>query len=70
MECPNCINKTKCSGPHLIKVSDTVYKSVEGYFMTNNHNDWVWLPNDKQYDIDALFSIMDTLRNLNEKEDD
>lgn len=69
-KCPNCITPWKCNGPHLDRVSDVIYKSEDGYFMTNTLNEWVWLPHDKEYHFDNLLRIMDTLQNLNEKQYD
>lgn len=65
MECPNCITPWKCNGPHLEPMSDSIYKSIHGYFLIKNER-WVFTPLDKEFDVDTLFPIIDTLRNLNE----
>ena len=70
MECPNCITPWKCNGPHLERISDSVYKSEHGYFMKRESGEWIFTPVEKEFDTDILLSIMDTLRNFNEKEYD
>ena len=65
-ECPNCITPWKCNGPHLQYVSDIIYKSEHGYFISGNDRVWRFAPFEKEFDTDTLLSIMDTLRNLNE----
>jgi hypothetical protein len=67
--CPNCITPWKCNGPHLVWISDTIYHSEYGYFLFNT-NEWVWLPQEKEYNTDTLFMVTDTLRNLNESNED
>ena len=66
MECPNYTTPWKCNGLHLEMVSKTIYRSEYGHFMMVENNEWVWLANEKQYNIKQLFAIMDTLKNLNE----
>ena len=50
---------------NLEKLSDKIYKSVEGYFI-HKDNEWRFLPLDKQFTMDILSSITDTLKHLNE----
>jgi hypothetical protein len=63
----SCSNRLPPS--HLKWISDTVYNSEYGYFLYNN-NEWVWLPQEKEYNTDTIFMVTDTLRNLNEKDED
>ena len=60
MECPS-------NGPHLLSMSNSIYESIYGYFILKN-NLWKFTPLEKEFDIDDLMTIMDTLRNLNENE--
>jgi hypothetical protein len=50
---------------NLEKLSDKIYKSVEGYFIYKD-NEWSFLPLDKQLTINILSNIIDTLKDLNE----
>jgi hypothetical protein len=50
---------------NLLQMSENIYKSVYGYFILRNDS-WIFTPVDKEFDVDTLFSIIDTLRNLNE----
>jgi hypothetical protein len=65
MESTNSIAQTKCIGFNLERMSDSIYKSIHGYFIIKNDS-WIFTPLDKEFDVDTLFSIIDTLRNLNE----
>jgi hypothetical protein len=49
----------------LEKISDKIYKSIEGYFIYKD-NEWSFLPLDKQLTINILSNIIDTLKDLNE----
>jgi hypothetical protein len=49
----------------LEKFSDKVYRFNYGYFILKN-NEWLFLPLEKEFNINALMDISDTLRNLNE----
>lgn len=53
---------------NLERLSDIFYKSKYGYFMKTDHNSWVFLPVEIEFNIDLLMSISDILRNLNENE--
>jgi hypothetical protein len=66
MECPNCITPWKCNGPHLERISDSVYKSEHGYFMRRESGQWIFTPIEKEFDSYTLLGIVDTLWNFNE----
>jgi hypothetical protein len=66
MECPNCQTPWKCNGPHLLWIDDSIASSGDGYFYLQN-NEWAWLPFERHYSKDELFSIVDTLSILNER---
>jgi hypothetical protein len=68
MECPNCITPWKCNGPHLERMSDSIYKSEHGYFIKKDRQWWTFTPTEKEFDVDTLFYIIDTLRNFNESQ--
>jgi len=67
MDCPNCQTPWKCNGPHLFPMSDSIYESVHGYFILNNHK-WKFIPLEKEFTDDELLDIAETLINLNEKQ--
>lgn len=66
MKCPNCQTPWKCNGPHLLWISDNIASSNEGYFLIEE-GQYFWLPLEKHYSKDELFSIGDTLTILNER---
>jgi hypothetical protein len=63
MECPNCITPWKCNGPHLLKISEIHYKSIDGYYIKNQK--WFFIPFEKYFDEKLLIKISDTLNFLN-----
>jgi len=67
MECPNCQTPWKCNGPHLLPISNSIYKSVDGYFMLRNHR-WTFTPLEKEFTDNDLIDIAETLVSLNEKQ--
>jgi hypothetical protein len=62
MECPNCLTPWKCNGPHLEKLNENLYKTINGYFMFENK--WVFVPLEKEFDQKELTDIIDTLNFL------
>jgi hypothetical protein len=64
MVCPNCVSPYKCNGPHVFALSDKVYKCEYGYFILKD--EWVFVPIETEFSSDTLFTITNTLRNLNE----
>jgi hypothetical protein len=52
--------------PSLQWMSDIHYKCEYGYFMLKEHNRWIFLPFEYEFDADLLLSIINTLKNLNE----
>ncbi len=64
MECPNCITPWKCNGPHLEQMSDSIYKSIHGYFLIKNDR-WIFTPVDKEFDLEDL-----DLEDLDTEEED
>lgn len=65
MKCANCIDLCKCAGTHLEKLSDKIYRSNYGYFVYRE-TEWLFIPLEKEFNVDRLMNISDTLRNLNE----
>jgi hypothetical protein len=48
-----------------VHLSDKVYKCKYGYFILKD--EWVFVPIETEFSSDTLFTITDTLRNLNEQ---
>jgi hypothetical protein len=47
-----------------VHLSDKVYKCKYGYFILKD--EWVFVPIETEFSSDTLFTITNTLRNLNE----
>jgi len=60
MDCPSNV-------PHLLPMSDSIYESIYGYFILRN-NIWIFTPLDKEFDVNDLTTIADTLRSLNKND--
>lgn len=60
MDCPSNV-------PHLLPMSDSIYESIYGYFILRN-NIWIFTPLDKEFDVNDLTTIVDTLRSLNKND--
>ena len=69
LDCPNCVTPWKCNGPHLEKKHSGVYSSIDGYFMFNAiKQEYVFIPNEKEYDDKQLLDISDTLKLINNQQ--
>jgi len=69
--CPNCVTPWKCNGPHIFVLTDNIHKCEYGYFiLRENSNEWIFTPIEQDFDVYALMLVSDTLRNLNEKQND
>lgn len=66
MDCPNCQTPWKCNGPHLLKLSEYHYNSVDGYYIKQNEV-WKFFPFEKGLDSEELTNISLTLSYLNER---
>jgi hypothetical protein len=71
MDCPNCVTPWKCNGPHIFTITDNIRKCDYGYFILHeNSSEWIFSPIEQDFDVYALMLVSDTLRNLNEKQND
>jgi hypothetical protein len=67
MDCSNRQTAEKHNMLHLSPISKHIYQSVYGYFILRN-NIWIFTPLDKEFDVDDLTTIADTLRSLNKND--
>ena len=51
----------------MLPISDSIYQSVDGYFMFRNDR-WIFTPLEKEFTDNDLLDIAETLINLNEKQ--
>lgn len=67
MNCSNRQTPERHNMLDLSPISKHIYQSVYGYFIFRN-NTWTFTPLDKEFDVDDLTTIADTLRSLNKND--